>query len=394
MHRSRSKKKAEIISEFERVLRQQEALAAFGKYAFREEKLDAILTEAARLCAGGAGVKFCKVLRYRAEENDLLIESGFGWHEDVVGIHIAQADKSSPAGRAFVTAEPVITRDLSKPHDFTLPPIYAEHGIVSAVNVVIHSMGEAPYGVLEVDSDERREFDRHDINFLQGFGNVLAEAVATQIRLERLRGLLAEREAAVAEKEMLSRELQHRVRNNLQLIAQLLIEQAIQAGDDEVKRGFQAVARRVVTLGQIYNHLLGAGMDQTTDAGAYLGSLCDAITEFHREGNGNVKLGCSIEPLTIDLERTTALGLIVNELVANAFEHAFGQEGGAIEVALRREGSRGAQLIVADNGVGLQENPKSKRLGVTLVRRLVEQIGGSIDLKVDHGTRWVISFPT
>src|SRR4051812_12842176 len=98
--------------EVKRLLRQQEALATFGSFAFHETDLLMILTEAARICAESLEVPFCKVCRYRAQENDLLIVAGCGWHSGVIGRVVSQADETSPQGRAYVTGEPVIIRNL------------------------------------------------------------------------------------------------------------------------------------------------------------------------------------------------------------------------------------------------------------------------------------------
>jgi CheY-like chemotaxis protein/putative methionine-R-sulfoxide reductase with GAF domain len=161
-----------------RLRRQQAALAGFGSFALGEGDLGKVLTEAARVCAEGLGVPFCKVCRYRSEENDLLVEAGVGWHQGVIGRVVSRADETSPQGRAFITGKPVICDDLDKDASFVLPAFYAEHGIVSTVDVVIQKEGR-PYGVLEIDSPTQHDYDQHDINFLTGFANVLAEAVAT-----------------------------------------------------------------------------------------------------------------------------------------------------------------------------------------------------------------------
>jgi hypothetical protein len=171
----------------ERLLRQQAALAAFGTFAFRETDLLAILTEAARICAASLDVPFCKICRYRPAENDLLIEAGCGWELDVIGQVVSQADETSPQGRAYVTREPQIIRDVREGNSLLLPAFYARHGIVSTVDVVIAATDGTPYGVLEVDSPVPHQYDRHDIDFLTGFANVLAEAVARTGRNEALR---------------------------------------------------------------------------------------------------------------------------------------------------------------------------------------------------------------
>jgi CheY-like chemotaxis protein len=86
--------------------RQQAAIAGFGSFALRQSDLLTVLTEAAKVCAEGLGVPFCKVCHYRANEDDLLIVAGYGWHEGVVGHVVSRADESSPQGRAFVTGHP------------------------------------------------------------------------------------------------------------------------------------------------------------------------------------------------------------------------------------------------------------------------------------------------
>src|SRR5580704_10176170 len=125
----------DAAAQVRKLLRQQAAIARFGSYALRERDLDKILAEAVRVCAEGLSVPFSKVCRYRAEENDLLIEAGYGWHAGVIGKVVSRADVTSPQGRAFVTGEPSICNDLRDDNDLKLPPFYAEHGIVSTIDV-------------------------------------------------------------------------------------------------------------------------------------------------------------------------------------------------------------------------------------------------------------------
>ena len=99
-------------SRVRKLLRQQAAVASFGSFALRQSDLQKVLSEAARVCAEGLSVRFSKVCRYRAAENDLLIEAGYGWQAGVVGHVVSRADATSPQGRAFATGEPSICNDL------------------------------------------------------------------------------------------------------------------------------------------------------------------------------------------------------------------------------------------------------------------------------------------
>ena len=165
-----------------KLLRQLAAIASFGSFALRQTDLSKVLTEAARACAEGLGVPFSKVCRYRAAENDLIIVAGYGWDDGVIG-YIYRADETSPQGRAFVAGKPWICNDLRIKNEFTLPPFYAAHNIISTIDVVIKGKNNAkPYGVLEIDNSVQHDYDHHDIDFLMGFANVLSEAVATTAR--------------------------------------------------------------------------------------------------------------------------------------------------------------------------------------------------------------------
>ena len=386
-----------------KLLRQQAAIAGFGSFALRQGDLLKVLTEAARVCAEGLSVPFCKVCRYRAEEDDLLIEAGYGWQPGVVGHVVSRADDSSPQGRAFITGEPSICNDLRKDNEFELPPFYAAHGIVSTIDVVIKG-SDQPYGVLEIDSDEQQDYDQHDVDFLTGFANVLAEAVATSVRVallettvERTKDLVEEKDRLLEQKKVLAEELQHRVRNNLQLVYGMLSRLVDDTADKAGQRGIKAVARRVSTLAQVYDHLLGTEMTRTTDFGGYLKSLCLNLSEIHSgEPGADVTLTCESDALMLDLDVVTALGIIVAELVTNSYDHAFPGGIGAITVsAFRAAGETdGAILVIRDDGVGFPAQVESKRHGLGLVRRLIEQVRGTVTLDSNHGAVWTIRLPT
>ena len=195
----------DIAAKVRKLQRQQAALAHFGSFALRQLDMQNILAEAVRVCAEGLDVPFANVCRYRPESNDLLIVAGHGWREGVVGSVVSHADTSSPQGRAFCSGEPAICNDILADARFDLPPIYSEHGIVSIVDVIIKGSDNRPYGILEIDNDRQHLYDQHDIDFLTGFANVVAEAVATASRAESLQYALDCLKIMVAEKDELLR---------------------------------------------------------------------------------------------------------------------------------------------------------------------------------------------
>jgi two-component sensor histidine kinase len=390
-----------MARDIESLLRQQATLAAFGSFAFQEMDLVKILQEAARLCAASLGVVHCKVCRYRPEQNDLLIEAGFGWKPGVVGKVVSPVDESSPQGRAFLAGEPVIVPNLWEASDYTPPDFYKNHGIVSTVDVLIKTRTGPPFGVLEVDSTTEHTYDGHDIDVLTGFANVLAEAVATSARTEVMRTTLTRMTAMVAEKDLLleernflAMELQHRVRNNLQLINDMVTTQLRQTADVPVRKGLQGIIRQIMTLAEVYEHLLGIGMNGKIDLGAYVTALCANLADLQPPSGFPIALHCVAEPLRVSLATATALGSVLTELISNAYEHAFPGRGGNITIGGKSTDRSGyAEITIADDGVGYVSAAETRRHGVGLVRRLMSQVEGTLEVTGGAGTVWTLRFP-
>ena len=369
-----------------KLLRQQAALAEFGSFSFRETNLNTILTEAARICACSLGASFSKICRYRKAENDLLIEAGWGWKLGVIGRVVSKADESSPQGRAYITGKPVIICNINTANNLSLPAFYADHAIVSTVDVLIPAIDGAPYGVLEIDNTQQHQYDEHDINFLTGFANVLAEAVAATTRTRALRD-------ALAAKDLMAEELQHRVRNNLQIIGGLLESYARTAGTGELRDGIQSIVHRVTTLTQVYDSLLGVGLSERVDLGTYLCALCKSLPALQPGRAHPVTINCHADAVLMSLDSVASLGMVLAELVTNSYDHAFPERAGTITVSLEHNGSTRATLSVSDNGIGLVPAESSAQRGVGLVQRLVEIVGGTYLIRRDAGTEWIITLP-
>jgi two-component sensor histidine kinase len=263
--------------------------------------------------------------------------------------------------------------------------------------------------VLEIDNDRQHDYDQHDIDFLTGFANVLAAAVATASRtsmlvatiaekdrlLEQKRVLIDEKDRLLEQKKVLAAELQHRVRNNLQLIYGMLSKQLDDTADKAGQKGIKSIALRVTTLAQVYDHLLGTEMTRTTDFGSYVKALCENLVSIQATP-GAVTLACDGERVILDLDTVTAMGIVVAELVTNSYDHAFNGDRGAIAVSVRHdpEDASAATISIGDNGQGFVPEPGSKRQGIGLVKRLVQQVGGTSEMKSGHdGTLWTIRFP-
>ena len=369
-----------------KLFHREKALADFGTFAFRETELRKILNEAASVCADCLGVPFSKICQFRPSQNDLLVVAGHGWKADVVGFALSVADETSPQGRAFTTGAPQLCPDIAAANTYNLPSFYPEHHILSTVDVLVAAKTGPSFGVLEVDSQTSDAFDEHDIDFLTGFANVLAEAVATIARAEDLQRTIARMEELIEEKETLSQELKHRVRNSLHLVYGLLTAELAGKHSEASLIAFRSIALRVMGLAQVFDHLLGIGMNRIINFGDYVRALCKNLPELYRQEN--IKLVCNAETIEVELDTATALGIVITELVNNAYLHAFPEGNGEISVALKVIAGQPV-LSITDNGVGFVE-AATKRRGMGLVRRLVNQVEGSLSLTSNHGSTWTI----
>jgi two-component sensor histidine kinase len=300
---------------------------------------------------------------------------------------VSPANASTPQGRSYITGEPVVVRNLNAVDDLSLPAFYGQHGIIAIVAVLIKAVQDPPYGVLEVGSPTPHAYDEHDICFFTGFASVLADAVAMQTRVAALKKL-------VEVNSVLARELKHRVRNNLQLILEMLDRYAAALDDGPPKHGIETIALRLMTMARMYDNLLGHGLANTVDLGTYVKQLCADLADVYGAEHRNVHQACSTIPMPVDLDTVTALGMAAGELVTNCYVHAFpAGKSGTIDVSLFVSKVGDGMLTIKDNGIGFDIMAENKRHGVGLVKQLMQQVNGSFDMHSDGGTSWTLSFP-
>jgi two-component sensor histidine kinase len=195
----------------------------------------------------------------------------------------------------------------------------------------------------------------------------------------------------LADKDVLIREIHHRVKNNLQMIASLINMRARTLAP-ESRGALTEVMRRVTAIGQIHNRIYNTTDPANIDLAAYLEGLCNEISRFER--NERVRLTHALEPVMVELEVAVPLALLSVELITNAYKHAFpGGRSGEIAVTLRCNGDN-AVLTVRDNGIGIQDSKGGAgSIGLQLVPLLAQQIQGTMERESGPGTTFRISFP-
>ncbi|UEM21248.1 hypothetical protein JL100_000155 [Skermanella mucosa] len=182
--------------------------------------------------------------------------------------------------------------------------------------------------------------------------------------------------ASLAESQELLQEVHHRVKNNLQVVWSLIQLEAMQIEDREARDRMEIIGQRIGVMGRIHEQVYASKEFSRIDFDRQLRGLCDTLARTFGDSPG-IKLEVSGDPLFCHLETAIPLGLIANELVANAFKHAFPGGSGTIRVSLRAEGD-GAVLEISDDGVGMSGANTDRGLGLRLVKGLIRQIGATM----------------
>ena len=199
--------------------------------------------------------------------------------------------------------------------------------------------------------------------------------------------------ALAAEREVLLREVNHRVGNSLQIISSLLHLQANSSDQDDVKAALTNAMGRVAAVAQVHRRLYTSHDLKNVMLNQYLDALLEDLRRS-AEGNRMSRLTLKSEPIEIDPDRAVAIGIIVNELVMNAVKYAYPNGAGPIHVNLNAQGDD-LVLSIADDGVGLnvKTDPRSTGMGQRIVTAMASKLEATVERDPDHaGTRIVMRF--
>lgn len=242
--------------------------------------------------------------------------------------------------------------------------------------------GEDHVGTFRVERSE-------EAVIVDAWSNVIQDEAGTPMfRLVALAEMIprdqAEFEAftkRIQEKDVLLRELQHRVKNNLQMITALIRLESRNLPDDAAGDSFDRLAGRVGALALLYRSLSDDKQGESVDLGVYLSQIASAVMQAHAmEG---IRLDLKVDTWPVSVNVAMPAGLVVNEVLTNALKHAFtDREGGTITLHSLVD-AQGCQVIIADDGAGLPPGtawPTSGRLGALIVESLLQNTGARLDV--------------
>jgi two-component sensor histidine kinase/HAMP domain-containing protein len=201
---------------------------------------------------------------------------------------------------------------------------------------------------------------------------------------------------SLTEKEVLLREIHHRVKNNLQVMASLLNLQSDYVRDEADVSIFKDAESRIWSMALVHETLYQSENLALIRVREYVESLVGELLSSYGHLAGGVAVNADVEDVSFGIDTAVPLGLIINELVSNAFKHAFPESmAGEILVRLRSTGGGQFELFVGDSGIGMPKeaaHEREKSFGLHLVNALVRQLGGELCLSRSPGTRFTITF--
>jgi two-component sensor histidine kinase len=253
---------------------------------------------------------------------------------------------------------------------------------VSANTLILDEVAYICLIVTDLSEQERRNHE-------------LAAVVSQKTELLRTMELHAERlRQSVAEKQLLLKEVHHRVKNNLQVISSLLRMQSRHASDS-VSRALEETQRRILSMALISETLYGSEEMREIDFGQYAHSLVADI--FQTYALPNITRNITADVVMLNIDQAVPCGLILNELVMNGLKYAYPENGrGELTLNISRTAADEVSIVVSDQGIGLGDGVdlrEPKSLGLSIVTILAKQLGGQLSVRRQPGATFDVTFP-
>jgi PAS domain S-box-containing protein len=255
----------------------------------------------------------------------------------------------------------------------------------------------------KLDSDGKLE--EYEVEMIKKDGSILNILASASMNGETISGMtmdITDKKKAQNQikrslkvKDMLLKEIHHRVKNNLMVISSLLSLQSRYIKDEASKSIFKDSQNRARSMALIHELLYQSSDLKRINFGSYINKLTNELFSVYVTDPKKIKIDMDIDDVMLDINTAIPLGLIVNELVSNSMKHAFpNDKQGKIDILFKLDDGN-YSMIISDNGVGFPQDynvENSDSLGLKIVNSLTEQIDGNIRIEIANGTRFIITF--
>ena len=265
--------------------------------------------------------------------------------------------------------------------------LFAIQNVKSMVAVALKVYGEIIGFIGFYLVKEEREWDKETINILMLLGEIFTNLLEKRDKEKALK-------QSLEEKEILLKEIHHRVKNNMQIISSLLNLQLNLEDEEKTKGLLKESQGRIKSMAMVHEKLYQSTDLSHINFGEYLDNLVKDLFYSYGIPTDSIKLVIDAEDIEINIDTAIPLGLIVNELVTNSLKYAFPDKKGKVEVGFQKVEDEYI-LKISDDGVGLPPDldvETTKTLGLKLVYSLSEQLDATLKVDTAHGTKFEISF--
>jgi two-component sensor histidine kinase len=255
-------------------------------------------------------------------------------------------------------------------------------GIITLLDIPLRFDGQM-IGVMcfEKTGDEVKEFDNKERFFAQAISMVFS----SNLEARKRRALQAHLDQELHEKETLLKEIHHRVKNNLAVVSSLVNMQSTKAKDDYHRQLLDDCRGKIQSIADIHDIVYQTNSFSAISVRKYFSQLLEEILQFYDGDEKDISVALRIDDFELSTQSLIPLGLIVNEVVTNAFKHAFeGMQGGEVSFTLIQDKGF-LQLNIIDNGVGFGDSENGhERLGMEIIKDLAEQIDATFSFYSDE----------
>lgn len=300
--------------------------------------------------------------------------------------------KHLPKYFEFLKKEEIIVSNVAReaPINEELIDSYIDRlGVTAMIDIPIRSEGVMVGLVCFEHIDKEHEWTYEERKFTLSISNLISLAYETY----RRRRYQTKLEKIIHEKVVLIAEVNHRVKNNMSVILSLINLQKHKCKDEYHANLLTDLSNRIYSMSEIQHQLHVSQSFTEINLKEYLMSLIQHLNDSYG-ADKHIELSVNIKPITVDITKAIPCGLIVNEVLSNSFKHAFNEVGKKHELSISGV-QHGKEVVItmSDNGPGLPvKNRNTDGMGRELIAELTEQIEGTIEIAVEKGTQYVLSF--